>query len=352
MKKVFIIFSSAIIFAACNRSSNDNKDTDKKTNDTAAAITNSTGLEIRQHNAITTARYEMTACEMDIVFYLLSLLKKEDRIGTFYRVKVLDLMAMTSRQWNYQQFQEATSALRGREFIFQDDHRLLQVGLLASAEYLKGEGVIELEISEKIRPYLIDLKRNFTSFRLQAAFNLNSKYAKRVYQIASQWKDKSETRVYSLHDFKVMLSLKDPKGVEPEKYSKVSMLQKWVLDVAVEQINQHTELYIGYELVKKGRAFNAIKFSVKQQEPQQLPIPFESGIDGAKVVFARQRLAELEIRDTRLVEQIVGDAQRLAELFNFMHKLKTGKVKASTNPGGLFLTMIGLREAKVRAKAK
>ena len=30
----------------------------------------------------------MTACEMDIVFYLLSLLKKEDRIGTFYRVKV------------------------------------------------------------------------------------------------------------------------------------------------------------------------------------------------------------------------------------------------------------------------
>ena len=43
--------------------------------DNAAAIANSTGLEIRQHNAITTARYEMTACEMDIVFYLLSLLK-------------------------------------------------------------------------------------------------------------------------------------------------------------------------------------------------------------------------------------------------------------------------------------
>lgn len=81
----------------------------------------------------------------------------------------------------------------------------MQVGLLASAEYLKGEGVIELEISEKMRPYLIDLKRNFTSFRLQAAFSLSSKYAKRIYQIASQWKDKSETRVFSLHDFKIML---------------------------------------------------------------------------------------------------------------------------------------------------
>ena len=305
-------------------------------------------LEVRQHNAITTARYEMSACEMDIVFYLLSLLRKEDKLGTFYRVKVQDLMTLTGRQWNYQQFLEATSALRGREYIFQDDHRLLQVGLVASAEYLKGEGVIELEISEKIRPYLIDLKRNFTSFRLQAAFSLTSKYAKRIYQIASQWKDKSETRIYSLHDFKVMLSLKDPKGVEPEQYTKVSMLQKFVLDIAVKQINQHTELNISYELKKKGRSFNSIQFSVSQQEPQQLPIPFESSIDEAKVASARQRLAELEIRDVRLVEQIVGDARLLADLFNFVHKLKTGKVKASTNPGGLFLTVIGLRDAKAR----
>lgn len=197
--------------------------------DNAATIANSTGLEIRQHNAITTARYEMTACEMDIVFYLLSLLKKEDRIGTFYRVKVLDLQHLTGRQWNYQQFLEATSALRSREYVIEDNKWILQVGLLASAEYIKGEGVIELEISEKIRPYLIDLKRNFTSFRLQAAFSLSSKYAKRIYQIASQWKDKAETRTFTLHDFKVMLALKDPKGIEPEQYTKVSMFQKYGL---------------------------------------------------------------------------------------------------------------------------
>ena len=316
------------------------------------AHSNPDALEVRQHNAITTARYEMTACEMDIVFYLLSLLRKEDKVGTFYKVKVTDLMALTGRQWNYQQFLEATSALRTREYVFQDEHRLLQVGLLASAEYMKGEGVIELEISEKIRPYFIDLKRNFTSFRLQAAFSLSSKYAKRIYQIASQWKDKSETRVYTLHDFKVMLSLKDPKGIEPEQYTKVSMLQKYVLDVAVNQINQNTDLYISYKLVKKGRSFEFIQFAIKQQEPQQLPIPFESNVDEAKVASARQRLSELEIRDTRLVEHIVGDAELLADLFNFVHKLKTGKVKASSNPGGLFLTMNGLRETKAKKKGK
>ena len=302
-----------------------------------------TALEIRQHNAITTARYEMTACEMDIVFYLLSLLKKEDNIGTFYRVKVTELQQLTGRQWNYQQFFDATSALRSREYIIKNEkeRRTLQVGLLASAEYLHGQGVIELEVSEKMRPYLIDLKRNFTSFRLQAAFNLSSKYAKRVYQMASQWKDKPAI-TYSLHDFKVMLNLKDPEGKEPEQYSKVSMLQRKVLDVAVQQINQHTDLKLRYELLKKGRAFESVRFYIQAQLPEQLPLPFEQPLDEAREEKARGHLHELGIKDPTLVARILSAPELVNDLFGFVYKLKTGKLKATTNAGGLFLKTAGL----------
>jgi plasmid replication initiation protein len=300
-----------------------------------------TGLEIRQHNAITTARYEMSACEMDIVFYLLSLLKKDDKPGSFYQVKVRELVQVTGRQWNYQQFFEATSALRSREYVIEDNKRRLQVGLLASAEYLKGEGVIELEVSEKMRPYLIDLKRNFTSFRLQAAFNLSSKYAKRVYQIASQWKDKPSI-TYTLHDFKVMLHLKDPTGEESEQYTKVSMLQKFVLDVAVNQINQHTDLKLRYELIKKGRAFESVRFYIQAQLPEQLPLPFEQPLDEAREEKARGHLHELGIKDPALVGRILGTPELVNDLFGFVYKLKTGKLKAATNAGGLFLKTAGL----------
>lgn len=300
-----------------------------------------TGLEIRQHNAITTARYEMSACEMDIVFYLLSLLKKDDKPGSFYQVKVKELVQVTGRQWNYQQFFEATSALRSREYVIEDNKRRLQVGLLASAEYLKGEGVIELEVSEKMRPYLIDLKRNFTSFRLQAAFNLSSKYAKRVYQMASQWKDKPSI-TYTLHDFKVMLHLKDPEGKEPEQYTKVSMLQKFVLDVAVNQINQHTDLKLRYELLKKGRAFESVRFFIQAQLPEQLPLPFEQPLDEAREEKARLHLKDLDIKDPALVARILGNPELVNDLFGFVYKLKTGKVRAATNAGGLFLKTAGL----------
>ncbi|NVO86760.1 replication initiation protein [Hymenobacter terrestris] len=309
----------------------------------AAAPAESSYLEIRQHNAITTARYEMSACEMDIVFSLLSVLRKEDKPGTIYRIRVKELEQLTGRVWNYQRLLEATSNLRSREYHIEDNKHVLQVGLLASALYIKGEGIIELEISERMRRYLIDLKNNFTSYRLQSVFSLSSKYAKRIYQIASQWKDIGETKTFTLDEFKIMLSLKDPKGVEAEQYEKVSALQKYVLDVAKNQINKHTDLRINYELLKKGRSYHSIRFFVNAQAPHQLPIPFEDGADEEKQRRALLNLDELGIRDSKLINQILDDTKKLDALFSFCYKYKTGKLKADKNPGGLYLKMVGLR---------
>lgn len=307
------------------------------------ATTEMSPLEIRQHNAITTARYEMSACEMDIVFSLLSVLRKEDKPGLIYRIRVKELEELTGRIWNYQRLLEATSHLRSREYHIEDNMHVLQVGLLASALYVKGEGTIELEISERMRPYLIDLKNNFTSFRLQAAFSLSSKYSKRIYQLASQWKDIGETKTFTLDEFKSMLKLKDLTGKEPEQYEKISALQKYVLDVATTQINKHTDLRIKYELIKKGRSYHSIKFYVDTQVPKQLPIPFELEVDDAKLQLARKHLDTLGIVDPRLVQDILEASKHVDALFSFIYKLKTDKIKADKNPGGLFLKMQGLR---------
>ena len=316
-------------------------------------------VEIIQHNALTTARYEMTACEMDIVFFLLSKLTKNDKAGTVYELRVKELEQLTGRVWNYTRLFDSTDQLRSRGYVINGekvDERtgtskptVLQVGLLASAEYLIGQGIIELEISEKVRPYLIDLKNNFTSYKLQAALSLTSKYAKRIYQLASQWKDIGESKTYSLDEFKYMLNLKDPKGKEPEQYVKISHLQAKVLDVAVQQINEHTDLRISYELKKKGRAFDRVSFYINKQTPEQLPIPFELGTDDARLQVAATNLDKLGIKDPSLIKKILTDEKLLAALFDFTYKNKTGKIAVKSNAGGLFLKMNGLAGYKAAA---
>jgi len=310
---------------------------------TKVALESSAPVQVRQHNAITNARYEMSACEMDIVFALLSKLSSKDRAGTTYLIRVHELETLTGRQWQHKQLLDSTHQLNSRIYYIEDKKKILQLSLLASAEYLKGRGIIELEISEKIRPYLIDLKNNFTSYYLHSALSLTSKFAKRIYQIASQWKDVGHTKTYALDEFKYMLNLKDPTGQEPEQYVAVANLQRDVLKVAVTQINEHTDLNISYELLKTGRSYDRIKFYVHSQTSKHLLIPLDLSTLDAKVQMAAKHLDGLGITDPQLVEEILRNPKHLETLFGFVYKLKTDKIKADKNPGGLFLKMSGLR---------
>lgn len=218
---------------------------------------------LMQHNLITNARYEMSALEMDIFFILLSKLKKDDDSRILYRIYVREVEEITGRTWNYQQFRDATEKFGSRVFeIDISADRFLQLWMLASVEYHLGEGYFEVEISEKARPYLIELKENFTVYDLYSALSLTSKYAKRIYQLASQWKDIGR-KTYVLEDIKEILHLKDPKGKEAEQYKQIGEFKKYVLDVAKDQINRLTDIELDYRLIKQGRSFKKIEFFIK-----------------------------------------------------------------------------------------
>lgn len=314
--------------------------------------------EIRQHNAITTARYDYTACQMDIMFFLLSVLGKEDAPDKVYTLYLKDMEAISGHQWNYQQLQEATADLGSRMFLVSGEKEVEQLWMMDSVKYKLGEGHVVIALTQSVRPYLFDLKNNFTTYGLTYALKLSSKYSKRIYQLVSQWKDKESTCTYTLHDFKVMLSLKDPiskkgpkgkkdpDGKSEELFKNISQLKLRVLDVAIRQISEHTELEIEYELLKKGRAFDRIRFSIahkKTPQPQPLTILGQQPSTDTRQVRARQQLDNLGIIDPKLVAQIMEDSKLVDELFKFTFALKTGTVKAHKNPGGLFLKKCGLR---------
>jgi len=303
----------------------------------------SAAVSVRQHNVITQARYDYSACQLDIFFYLLSQLQRGDEPDREYRLYVKDIEAITGRVWNYQQLREATADMGSRMFEVENEKTYQQLWTFQRVEYVKGKGYLLIQLALPIRSYLFNLKDNFTSYQLHSALKLSSKYAKRIYQIASQWKDKPTTPTYSLDEFKEMLHLKDPKGKAKETLKNISQLKERVLDIAVRQVNEHTDLRIGYELSKRGRAYDSVRFTIESQQPAEIPIPFEQPPTEARLVTAGEHLERLGIARPQLVSKILNDPDHVANLFKFVYQLKTGKIKADKNPGGMFLTMYGLR---------
>jgi plasmid replication initiation protein len=307
-------------------------------------------LEIRQHNALTNARYEYTELQLDLFFFIISKLRKGDK-ETLYQLDIMELSGLTGKRYNGAYLHKATADMGSRMLEVEDASEYRQIWMFQQIRYLKGQGIIEFDLTRHVLPYLFELKNNFTSYELAAALRLTSKYAKRIYQYCSQWKDLGETKKYDLQDFKKMLGLLDEKG--NEKMKQIKELRERVLDIAVKQINEHTELHISYKLEKRGKAFKNVIFTVK---PQALAttIPFDlvatteplPGVQQSHFDNAARILDELRITDPKHRHTVLASAAHVGEVNRYNHDLKTGKVKATRNSGGLLLVRLGLVAAK------
>jgi plasmid replication initiation protein len=215
-----------------------------------------------QDNAITTARYSMTALEKNIMYMVMAQLDKSDPPTRYYRISGKELMERTHKKIKYEEFREATNKLLDRELvIIRENGNLLQIRPISSAEY-DGNGMIEIGLDAKIRPYLFELKNNFTSFELNMALSLNSKFSKRMYEMLAQFRSTGILRL-SVQELKERLKLFDP-VTGKEQYEKWAAFEKYVLKVAQTEIAEHTDIKFDYKLKKVGKKITSIEFLINR----------------------------------------------------------------------------------------
>lgn len=234
----------------------------------------------KQHNAITSGRYDFTACQLDILFMLLSSLEENELT---YTIRAKDIELLTGREWNYQQLRKSTEDIGSRMFEIETDEYYQQIWLFQQVKYLKGQGAFEVMISEPAKPLFFELKNNFTHFQLKSVLGCTSSYAKRLYMLACQWRTIGRfPKPIPILELKQMLGLVDKKG--NEQYSEITGFKKKVLDLAKKQINEHTDISFDYELFKRGRSFTHIQIyiSMAKDKPKQLEINYNQSVNAQK----------------------------------------------------------------------
>ena len=234
----------------------------------------------KQHNAITSGRYDFTACQLDILFMLLSSLEENELT---YTIRAKDIELLTGREWNYQQLRKSTEDIGSRMFEIETDEYYQQIWLFQQVKYLKGQGAFEVMISEPAKPLFFELKNNFTHFQLKSVLGCTSSYAKRLYMLACQWRTIGRfPKPIPIVELKQMLGLVDKKG--NEQYSEITGFKKKVLDLAKKQINEHTDISFDYELFKRGRSFTHIQIyiSMAKDKPKQLEINYNQSVNEQK----------------------------------------------------------------------
>ena len=169
----------------------------------------------------------------------------------------------TTRQNGYQRMKDAEENLFNRRFSYVDERgKLVKSRWVQQVTYLDDEGAIELVFTLAVVNGIsrIDGAEDFfTSYLLEQTASMDSIYSVRLYELLVQWVAAKQTPLFDLDNFRYQL------GVEDHEYKRMGNFKLRVLDLAVKEINEKSDIKVSYSQVKKGRTITGFKFKVHEK---------------------------------------------------------------------------------------
>lgn len=236
-----------------------NKD-DKKANEFDRELTELRNYKIvKSNDMIQKSRFNLQTQEQRIILYLISKIQPEDmelkehsfNIRDFCKVCGLD----ADNGFNYKQIKKTLKDLRDKSiWITLDDGSEALLSWLDSVIMHPKNGTIKVKISEMIKPYLLHLREKFTQYELLYTLAMKSQYSLRLYELLKSYEFQSK-KIFDINELKRLLSA--------ENYVRYPDFKRYVLDIAMREINDLSDLSITYEAIKSGKRYAKIEFTMR-----------------------------------------------------------------------------------------
>ncbi|TFI69890.1 RepB family plasmid replication initiator protein [Carnobacterium divergens] len=134
---------------------------------------------------------------------------------------------------------------------------------------------VMIQFNQFIMPYLINLKAEFTQYKISELKELNSKYSLILYRwLAMNYSQYEHYSVKGGRRAEQVEAYRNPSITVKElreitdtinEYTRFQSFENRVLKNAIEEINAHTSFNVSYEKVKKGRSIDSIVFHIEKK---------------------------------------------------------------------------------------
>ncbi len=222
-------------------------------------------------NALINASYNLDTTEQRLI--LLAIVRAREISKDVDANSTLEVHAQHyMKQFNvdrhaaYEALKNAANSLFERKFSYKAIHEATQKGKIVKSRwvsriaYVDSAGILELVFAPDVIPLITELEQSFTSYELKQISSLTSKYAIRLYELLIQWRSVGKTPVFLVDDFRFKL------GLGSNEYKIMSNFKKKVLDAALIQINEKTDIVASYEQHKSGRNITGFSFSFRPKK--------------------------------------------------------------------------------------
>lgn len=277
-------------------------------------------------NHIIEASYRLSVAEQRVILSAISQVRRDQQVTdeVLYSVTAAEIAQLcgTDQRTAYRDLQSAAERLQTRRvtLILEPDgvtirsKRRRVTCWVQSVDYIDQEGRIELRFGKDILPYLTGLQREFTRYALSDVAKMTSAYGIRLYELLMQWPEGH--REIALDDLRRWLQIED-------RYPLTADLRRWVIEPAVQQINEHSPLTVTWKQRKTGRKITHLTFDYVTKSKAKKPAA------AAPTEKPRQPRKPKETAAPQAPQQVTGyRAFILAQL-----KMTEAEFSAAAKPG-------------------
>ena len=219
---------------------------------------------IKANEFIQNSRFNLSMQEQKIILYLISKIKPDDteikgqpfNIKEFCQICGID----SDSGKNYYDLKQAIQSLHDKSLWIKIDEKTeILFSWINSAAIIKDDGVVQITLNPQMKPYLLQLREKFTQYEFVYTLAMKSQYSVRIYELLKSYEN-IHRKIFDINELKKKLMC------EKESYENFNNFKKYVLDIAMREINNLTDISVEYEATKQGRKFTQIEFIIKSKK--------------------------------------------------------------------------------------
>lgn len=226
-------------------------------------------LLVVKDDALINARYELDLTEQRLILFAISYVRKlgVSNSDLVIRIHASDYMKNfnVEKHAAYEALKNASSSLFERQFIYlktdisTGEGELIRSKWVERVSYIEELAMLEVIFTSDVFSLITRLEDNFTSYQLKQVNKFTSKYGVRLYELLISWRDFGKTPVFEILELRYKL------GVKENEYKTMANFKSRVLEPAIRQINEFTDINASYKQYKQGCKISGFEFTFKNK---------------------------------------------------------------------------------------
>jgi plasmid replication initiation protein len=228
---------------------------------------NETSPIITQSNRLITSSYSMSLSEKRVILFVLSQISPKDKDFKRYHIPIKEFSETFNLHLTntYREVRKACLRLQDRKVVFQKDGKTISSVIVPEVITDENTHEVVISLSPSLKPYLLELKKFFTSYPINNVLDMKSAYSIRMYELMKSVKYRNKPYEITIEKLKFILNIEN-------MYPLYSHLKQRIIEPTLREINELTDINVEYGQKKKSRKVVSLIFHIKKNPSQQMKL--------------------------------------------------------------------------------